>query len=185
MASTEINGVRVKLPHVCRKCGAELAADGSNFYARLIEGVRYYRHLCRPCGNRYDLDHRRGTASLKAKRTRKRKKLRDQGRLVIYDCRASDKLAGQVCDLDQAFVKDLIVRDCTYCGATREQIRIGLDRIDNTLGHLKTNVVPCCSRCNVVRKNMPHEAWLVVAPGMRAAFQQGLFGNWVPGNLKK
>lgn len=181
---TEINGVRVRLPHVCKKCGAKLAADGGNFYARLVEGVRYYRHLCRPCGNRYDLDKRRGTTSFKAKRSRKNKRLREQGRYIIYECRNSDKLAGRDCDLDSVFVREIIAQDCAYCGATKDQMHIGLDRIDNTLGHLKTNVLPCCSRCNLTRKNMPYEAWLIVAVGMRTAFQRGLFGNWVPGNLK-
>jgi hypothetical protein len=31
-----------------------------------------------------------------------------------------------------------------------------LDRIDNRMGHNKTNVVVCCLRCNLQRRNQPH-----------------------------
>lgn len=53
-----------------------------------------------------------------------------------------------------------------------------LDRIDNDKGHTQDNVVPACIRCNYVRKNMPYEAWIVVAEGMRKAREAGLFEGW-------
>jgi hypothetical protein len=59
-----------------------------------------------------------------------------------------------------------------------------VDRVDNDLGHLQSNVVPACVRCNHVRGQMPYEAWLMVAPGMRAAREAGLFGGW-DGDLRR
>jgi hypothetical protein len=53
-----------------------------------------------------------------------------------------------------------------------------LDRIDNQLGHIKSNVVAACIRCNYTRGAMPYEAWLFLAPGMQAAQQAKAFGNW-------
>lgn len=50
-------------------------------------------------------------------------------------------------------------QDCHYCGAEPREIfnqgecngsilRNGLDRVDNTVGYIINNLVPCCSTCN-------------------------------------
>jgi len=75
------------------------------------------------------------------------------------------------------FIQNLISQGCIYCGETT--LRMTLDRKDNDLAHVKTNVVPACIRCNYARGNMPYEAWLFLAPGMRAAREAGVFGDWV------
>lgn len=87
-------------------------------------------------------------------------------------------------DLSHEFVLEQFEKSCTYCGATQDEIRLTLDRVDNSLGHLKTNVVPACRRCNFIRRDMPFEAWLVVAKGMRKAREKGLFGDWKGRSLK-
>jgi hypothetical protein len=96
---------------------------------------------------------------------------------TLYDARRSDRQRGfPTSDLTIDLVKELIASGCSYCGD--KSVRIGLDRIDNSKGHTSDNVVPCCMRCNLVRGSMPHGAWGVVAPGMRAAREAGLFGAW-------
>lgn len=45
-------------------------------------------------------------------------------------------------------VENILTKPCVYCGDTH---RIGCDRIDNTKGHTKDNVVPCCIECNTAR----------------------------------
>jgi hypothetical protein len=37
---------------------------------------------------------------------------------------------------------------CYYCNGDLNEMGIGLDRLDNTIGYLKNNVVPCCDKCN-------------------------------------
>jgi hypothetical protein len=54
-----------------------------------------------------------------------------------------------------------------------------VDRIDNNKGHLLTNVVPACLRCNLARGDMPYEAWLCLVPGLKEAREKGLFGAWI------
>ena len=44
-----------------------------------------------------------------------------------------------------------ISQPCVHCG-TIEEPR-GLDRIDNALPHIKTNVAPSCAPCNFARGN--------------------------------
>lgn len=47
-----------------------------------------------------------------------------------------------------SLTKFLINSVCHYCGSADN---LGLDRINNSLGHQKHNVIPCCSECNRVR----------------------------------
>jgi hypothetical protein len=70
----------------------------------------------------------------------------------------------------------VIGEPCVYCGEA--EARRSLDRIDNSKGHTKANVVGSCERCNYVRRDMPYEAWLAVAPGMRIARELELFADW-------
>ena len=57
----------------------------------------------------------------------------------------------EICDFDIDWMIDNIFNQkCVYCGDTK---RLGCDRINNDVGHIKTNVVPCCYECNVARGN--------------------------------
>jgi len=49
------------------------------------------------------------------------------------------------------FLENISNMKCFYCGCSDN---IGCDRIDNSVGHTITNVVPCCYMCNVVRNNL-------------------------------
>jgi hypothetical protein len=96
---------------------------------------------------------------------------------VVKDSRSTDKKLCRENDLTLEFVKDLLGRGCQYCGET--DMRMTLDRIDNSLGHTQQNVVPACIRCNLVRRDMPYEAWSLVATAMREARKNQLFGGWM------
>lgn len=64
--------------------------------------------------------------------------------------RLRDKQKGLKNDLELNWVREFVKQPCIYCGDTED---IGLDRIDNTKGHTKDNVVPCCYACNTTRGN--------------------------------
>ncbi len=53
------------------------------------------------------------------------------------------------CDMTVAEVLSLIRQPCVHCGTTDSPR--GLDRIDNALPHLKSNVAPACAPCNFAR----------------------------------
>ena len=81
----------------------------------------------------------------------------------LYYYRSYDKAKGFDNDLTEDFATRLTTLPCEYCG-TAEQIR-GLDRIDNSLGHLQSNVVPCCHRCNTTRMdNFTHAEFKLLGP---------------------
>jgi hypothetical protein len=121
-----------------------------------------------------------------AKRRANPRKKRDQTRAyrnsspiqhILFDCRGSDKKHGREGnDLDRQFVESLLMAGCLYCGAT--DIKMTVDRIDNSLAHIKANVNPACIRCNLIRGSMPYKAWVHLVPSVREATQLGLFGEW-------
>lgn len=53
------------------------------------------------------------------------------------------------CDLTTEEVEQIIDKACHYCGTT--SLPRGLDRIDNSRGHIKGNVLPACAPCNFAR----------------------------------
>lgn len=78
--------------------------------------------------------------------------------------------------MTREFVEQVLASACSYCGEVR--LLMTLDRRDSALGHIQSNVVPACIRCNLTKSNMPLAAWLVIAPAMRVAREQGLFAGW-------
>lgn len=57
-------------------------------------------------------------------------------------------------DLTLEFYSDLMKLGCYYCKTDLIDVSgFCLDRIDNNLGYLKTNVLPCCKQCNYLRGN--------------------------------
>src|SRR5665647_1084633 len=107
---------------------------------------------------------------------RKHRRREAVAQMILLDARRSDRRRKRTNDLDLEFVSQMIRKPCGYCGETA--IRKTLDRIDNSLGHVRSNVVVACERCNLVRRNMPFDAWVVVARSMRRARTLELFGDW-------
>ena len=83
---------------------------------------------------------------------------------------------GLVLDLTKEQVRILAKKPCYYCGCSPKQVSKsygrgdfiynGLDRIDNTIGYLLGNVVPCCKKCNFAKNTMPinvFREWIVSA----------------------
>lgn len=85
------------------------------------------------------------------------------GRATALICayRKFDRKRGQNCNLDRNFlVNEIFTKPCIYCSSDK---KVGCDRIDNNLGHLKTNVVPCCRVCNTTRmNNFSHQEMLLL-----------------------
>jgi hypothetical protein len=150
----------------------------------------YPQSKCKKCRNERDkvrvLERKQennGVDPVRARTNAKLSRMRADGQFVdrwIYiDARSSDRKSGRENDLTREFIRESIKLGCRYCGDVSS--RMTLDRIDNDIGHLQSNVVPACFRCNLTRRDMPYAAWLLVAKGMREARETGLFGTW-PGN---
>ena len=143
-------------------------------FAQAGKDPRYRRRSCNSCrGGDRSREYYKANKEAIAQRA-KSKRVSQPAKTLLRDARKTDKKKGFTNDLDVEFIRGQLTLPCKYCGG----ICRTLDRIDNTKGHLKSNVNPACLRCNYTRKDMPYEAWLVVADGMRNAFAAGLFGDW-------
>ncbi|HET8689516.1 MAG TPA: hypothetical protein VFM18_23135, partial [Methanosarcina sp.] len=99
-------------------------------------------------------------------------------RLAMKRIKNDARSAGRVFEIDLEDFKTISQLPCHYCGSppsnvltyksnagifTREFIYTGMDRVDNSIGYVLTNVVPCCIICNRAKNNMPYDdfiAWI-------------------------
>ena len=172
----------MKIKKSCKKCGEsnldKLLKDTS-------KGKLQIRNICNKCRwvqQAEWISKNPKKIQCYVKKTQQRQKIdrkdpKNSARFILMDYVRDDRKRGLENELDLEFVKEQIAKGCSYCGET--EIRMSLDRIDNTRGHTRDNVVPACHRCNYVRLNMPYEAWLGIAPAMRKAREKGAFGDWM------
>lgn len=148
------------------KCGT-IETEENPFYKKsAICRVCYYKKKNAP--------HFR--ENIKAQEKRRRQDPNKRALYIVQDSRRYDKKHGMENNLTVEVVRDVISHGCHYCG--EKNLKITLDRKDNSLGHITENVVPCCIRCNLLRRNMPYEAWAFLVPAIKEARELGLFGNW-------
>lgn len=58
---------------------------------------------------------------------------------------------------------------CHYCGHALPESGVGLDRIDCNLGYTLSNVVPCCTECNLAKGCLfTHDEMLVIGKAIGA-----------------
>jgi hypothetical protein len=78
---------------------------------------------------------------------------------IFSSYRKLDLYKGFEFNLTKEFIKVTISNPCVYCGYPAT----GLDRMDNSIGHLMENCVPCCKECNIARmNNFTHEEMKII-----------------------
>ncbi len=174
--------------HKCNGCGK--SEPEVRFRTRTVNGRRYKKHLCTKCIEEYNKQFpksNKASTKMKARQNEYHSKERldpaNTPKVILADCRSSDKKKHRLCDLTLEFVESTISNGCEYCG--ERSGRMTLDRIDNSLGHLQLNVRSACLRCNYLRRDVPYAAWLELVPSVRSAREKGLFGEWTGSTKKK
>lgn len=92
----------------------------------------------------------------KAKTQTNRKTILWSNRARYIRAKASAKQRKKEFALTLAEYGELISKSCYYCNdqlRTDKSRGIGLDRIDNSIGYNKDNVLPCCGFCNEIRSD--------------------------------
>lgn len=85
--------------------------------------------------------------------------------LVIKMYRDNAKKQGHTWKLSKKEAIDLLAGNCYYCGCPPSRTRVdpgkygeftynGIDRIDNSKGYISSNVVSCCTTCNLKKEKM-------------------------------
>lgn len=90
----------------------------------------------------------------RAKELESRKRIRRTLKGIYATLRENARRRGL--DLDITYEQFLEIRNgsCSYCDGSLSESGTGLDRLDNSKGYLITNVVRCCTRCNLSKHNM-------------------------------
>jgi len=106
---------------------------------------------------------------------------------VLKQYRGAARHRGLAWELAGEEFDELTSKDCTYCGCppstvqrgdgrnSGEFVYNGIDRVDNALGYVIGNVVPCCPVCNHAKKDMSHGefmAWVTRLTAFQAARRQ-------------
>lgn len=148
----------------CNNCGV------SRGYIKPYKGCE--ERLCRSCGNKGEMSEKHKENIRKSiikyykdnkieiykkgkepKLPKKRNTFNESSwKRIKRECKCRDKKypINSRYNLTDEELKNILNQSCFYCGDTEN---IGLDRINNSKGHCKNNVVPCCSLCNMVRGN--------------------------------
>jgi len=157
----------------------------TEFEHYLKDGRTYIRNTCKKCRNKKVYANTKVTGRYDRKRNLNKKQRHDprfRARFVLSDSIASDRKFGLTTDVDKQFIQNKIDEGCLYCNQhASTEMKIGIDRIDNNIGHMKTNVNACCSRCNFIRGSMPYAAWMLLVPAIKKATELGLLDDWVYG----
>ena len=138
--------------------------SGLGYQCRECERAAHKRRPPRPS------NYRKLTPELRASH-QKRQKRYHNGRgwsvFKVGSYRYFDKKRGLSNDLTAAWFRDNIEsKPCFYCGDASK--RSGGDRIDNSKGHTKNNVVPSCWDCNCTRGNrFSHEEMIIISDVIR------------------
>lgn len=141
--------------HVCKDCGGVSSCDHSNRRAtcRLCGGSQICEHgrmrsTCRPCGGASICEHSRMRFQCK--------ECNPLGRYQVYVRNA--RARGQRFELSFEEYQGLVCQPCTYCDVHDETN--GIDQIQPGGGYPLANCVPCCSKCNYMKKNYSVDEFL-------------------------
>jgi hypothetical protein len=93
---------------------------------------------------------------------------------------------GRVWEIPIEKFKELVVKDCFYCGVPpanvwrekRSNFKYnGLDRVDNSKGYTLDNVVPCCGHCNMTKRERTMEQFVEHCRKVVHLYDQRLAGG--------
>jgi hypothetical protein len=168
---------------LCKICNLPKNDDEYQIHHYKLD-IPIYRNQCKSCRNKVTncsfTRRRQSDVVIKnkdnARKRAERKNPNKRAKFILEDSRRGDKKKNRDNDLSLDFIKESISKGCSYCG--EKIINICLDRINNSKGHTKDNVVASCVRCNYIRNSMPYEAWLHIVPLVKDAYISGLFNNW-------
>ncbi len=143
----------------CRICKETKPLDNVYFYNE--KGRPYgLSYVCKPCeiirGKEKAIKHPRKylrkflTEDQRQARLESNRRYGKKALSMVKQYTYIDKRKGYVCDLTPEFlIEKILEKPCFYCGDTES--KTGCERLDNSKGHIMSNVVPCCRLCNVTR----------------------------------
>lgn len=156
---------------VCSRCSTLLRENEPELWTRWVEVTKQQAkklpkpktRICPQCHTEKTLNHwpaqmcepcwRSRTPEIAAARAKHRHEYHrsTKGRHKAAIKRA--KRRGLSWALSEFEYAAIIAWPCSYCGDNLPQTGVALDRLDNTGGYERGNVVPCCEGCNIARSD--------------------------------
>jgi hypothetical protein len=143
-----------KTKYLCKcECGNQVIVDGS----KIKNG---HTKSCGCLRNEHDYgSHSRGKFGDSSKNA------------LIASYKANSKRKNIKFNLTNSQMEDLFKSNCFYCGTepkniySRERlyghyVYNGIDRKNNDLGYIESNVVSCCSQCNYIKHKFNYDDFL-------------------------
>lgn len=78
-------------------------------------------------------------------------------RIAYTQYRCNAERDGREFSLSREQFTEIIERECLYCGQEKS---CGIDRTDNSAGYTTENSVPCCQRCNLMKRTQSVDEFL-------------------------
>lgn len=126
---------------VCRSCASKKHSLSEEARQKISEGVKKY----------YDEIHNHKEIQTEVPKKKRvcNTIIEEKWKRIHRDAKNKDKKypEGTRYDFSDTEIQEFLQQPCYYCGSPCD----GLDRIDNDLGHCKSNCIPCCTLCNLTR----------------------------------
>ncbi len=98
----------------------------------------------------------RGCQKRRSKANSDRRRQTIQGRYYSY--KKDAEVRDLEFDIEEYVFASFWKRPCCYCKKIVDTV--GLDRLDNNVGYLLSNVVSCCMECNYIKKKMSYSEFV-------------------------
>lgn len=79
---------------------------------------------------------------------------------VLHYYKYGAKKRGLIFEISENEFNKTIFSPCFYCGIAPNPTN-GIDRVDNSVGYVSGNIVPCCSTCNRAKRKMSKDDFVV------------------------
>ena len=148
----------------CAKCGRELPL--SEFHKG--NGKDGYRSECKECTHKdYEKHKARRIAYSKEYEKLYYKTKSGRASYLAHKYKQEDKKYNRDNNIKMKWIfNNIFTSKCIYCGE-EDWHKLGCDRIDNSIGHIIGNVVPCCKKCNIERQRKPFEEFYALKKGVQ------------------
>ena len=96
--------------------------------------------------------------SVKSKLSCKLRNPRDKAKVKLYNYKKSAKKRNLTFELSDEEFLNLVKLPCHYCEYNDDVI--GIDRKDSNKGYVKSNILPCCEQCNLMKNDSTYKNFL-------------------------
>jgi hypothetical protein len=162
---------------ICIKCKQE-KPQTEDYFCRNSDRLSGFLEVCKICDNERQRI-RRANWSKETRKDRLKKKSEyastkgKPGQIKMCYTQI-DQRKGLLNDLTKSFIKNALEQTCAYCGFEST----GLDRLDNSKGHLQSNCIPCCKECNIARLNhFSYSEMLIIGKAIREVKLSRIINN--------